>query len=154
MHKMLAVVLPAALLGGCAFSNLDHGLSGLVGQDVHAVTAQLGAPSAVRTVGEMREVEWRTDGSKAVVLNGSFASTSNGFLMQPQLGFTPSVGPGPISPAALAKATPASPTTLGSAPQYCKVVVQVDRRDVIRTYRYDGNFDGCYAYGQLLGNKT
>lgn len=51
------------------------------------------------------------------------------------------------------KAAP-SPATFRSAPQYCRVTVQVDSRDLIRSYRYDGNFDGCYGYGQLLANKT
>lgn len=148
MPRSLAALalVPALMLGGCAFNSLDHGLSGLVGQDVDQAVAQLGAPNAERKLGDVRELEWNTFSNRTVAL-GSHGE--NGFRMPRTVYLAP-----PATSALLSMRTPAgaSPSLnqVSTRPQYCKVVVQVDSRDVIRDYRYDGNFEGCYTCGQLL----
>lgn len=145
MPGLLAALVPALMLGGCAFTSLDHGLSGLVGKDVDRAVARLGAPNAERRLGDVRELEWNTFSNRAVALGDLGVQTRQPTYLAP-------LAPNDL----LSMRTPGGLSTnrLGTRPQYCKVVVQVDSRDVIRDYRYDGNFEGCYAYGQLLGKKA
>jgi len=149
-HGLLAALVPALLLGGCAFTSLDHGLGGLVGQDVDKAVARLGGPNVERRLGEVRELEWNTFTNRAVVLDNV---GNNGFQTQQSIYAIPTTTGGLLS-LPRPSMTSASPNRVVTRPQYCKVIVQVDSRDVIRQTRYDGNFEGCYAYGQLLGKKA
>lgn len=149
-HGLLAALAPALMLGGCAFTSLEHGLGGLMGQDVDKAVARLGAPNAERKLDDGRELEWNTFSNRAVVLG----NVGNGvFQTQQSIYAIPTTTGGLLSlPRPSMASTP--PNRVVTRPQYCKVIVQVDSRDVIRQTRYDGDFDGCYAYGQLLGKKT
>ncbi len=149
MPGLLPALLAALLLGGCAFTSLDHGLGGLVGQDVDKAVARLGAPDAQRWLGTVRELEWNNFSNRAAALD---LRSNDGFQMQRVASFAPPASSGLAS--VPRPGISASSNYVGTRPQYCKVIVQVDSRDVIRDYHYDGNFEGCYTYGQLLAKSS
>lgn len=149
MPRLLPALVPALMLGGCAFTSLDHGLGGLVGQDVDQAVARLGAPDAQRRLGAVRELEWNTFSNRTVALD---LRSNDGFQMQRVASFSAPASSGLAS--APRPGISASPNYVSTRPQYCKVIVQVDSHDIIRDYRYDGNFDGCFTYGQLLAKNS
>lgn len=154
--KTLLIALPVLLLAGCATSKLDQGLTGLVGKKVDVAVAQLGSPTVARQAGDVRELEWTR--AKSAYVNVP-PENNQGFYLPRTARFAPSVPqpwdrplPSPI-PAYQAPDKLAS-SAIGQVSEFCKVTLRVDSKDVVRDYRYDGNFGGCYAYTRALGHKA
>ena len=143
MKSVVFTLLPVLVLSGCAYSNIEYGLAGMVGKPVDQAVAKLGQPDAERQVGESRVVEWR---------HRSYGTSITGYGSK-------FPGPGSIASMEYAMERPQvftmMPTVIvGKTPETCKVTMLVDGSNIIRRYDYTGNFEGCYILGQALKDKA
>lgn len=139
MKTVLAVLMPVLILAGCAHTRIEQGLTGLVGQNVDVAVAKFGPPSAERQAGAMRIVEWNSFKNSVAMKTGD---------LTPPSPYLPSILPGTTSLQPVR--VPNAPSPLKMAVEYCKVTLDVDDRNVVRDYHYDGNFEGCYSVARRL----
>lgn len=126
--SMIAVALLG--LAGCVFQNMDDGLKGLVGQDVHVAISALGYPVSQRPLLGDTIYVWST--SQTFTSMTPVTSTTTGY-----------VGTTPVQ----ATTTNYVPTTDTYA---CTIQMAVDSNNRIKSYQWQGNMGGCARYSNAL----
>lgn len=126
------VIFAALTLGGCAtFSNIENGLSSLVGKPVQVAFNSLGYPSGQMKIGDDTVYGWGRNFSVSMPTTAT-AHTAGYVGSTPYSGNT--------------TATTWTPT------QYsCDIKIIAGPDGIIKNWQYDGNVGGCAAYAKPLG---
>ncbi len=136
--KKIALLAAAAALTGCVtWGQMDDGLRGLIGQPINVAISKIGYPSTEQTIAGRKLYRWGV--SRQSVDYMPMVTTTTGYS---------GVG---------ASYTPNSSTTLGgtyiSVDYNCQITLEVDAKEVITGYQYNGNRGGCEPYIKALNKK-
>ncbi|MDH7975936.1 hypothetical protein QH494_27470 [Sphingomonas sp. AR_OL41] len=125
------VPLCAVVLAGCTtFSNIDEGMTALVGQPIDAAVDKLGYPTNQVTVGGKKIYTW----GRSYISSIPSLTTSN------------------VNGTVNGRNYSGTVTTTGSQPveMYCTLRFITDQNDVIVDYNWAGNLGGCGLYSRYL----
>jgi hypothetical protein len=126
MKRLIACC--AALLTACATAQLDAGLKGLVGENIHEAINRLGYPDGQRTVMGDTVYIWSTNRNVAMPMNTTTTTTG-------AVGTTPYYG---------------TTTGMTFVPMTfaCTVQIATDANGAIKSYQWEGNQGGCRRYAR------
>lgn len=130
MKRIFTVAIFALGLAGCVSRNMNEGLQGLIGQDIHVAVDRLGYPDAQRTVLGDKVYIWSA--SHNVSLPMTTMSTTTG-----------SVGGAPVYGTT-------TNTTFVDTNFNCTITLGTDTNGRIKNYRWSGNMGGCEQYARAL----
>ena len=130
MKRVMAWCIAGLSLGGCVSQNMDAGLLGLVGQDIHVAIARLGYPNSQRTVAGDTVYTWsvnQTDTLPMTTGNSAFVTIGGA----PASGLTTS-------------------TTYLPVNYNCTIDLGASANGVVKNYHWTGNIGGCSHYADAL----
>jgi len=130
MKRVMAWFIAGLSLGGCVSQNMDAGLQGLVGQDIHAAIARLGYPNSQRSVASDTVYTWSV--SQTVTLP---MTTGNPVFVT--VGGVPASG--------LATSTSYVPVNYN-----CMIDLGAGANGIVKNYHWTGNIGGCSHYADAL----
>jgi hypothetical protein len=133
--KKIAILLAPVMLGGCmTWGGFQQNLGTLVGEPLDVAIAKLGYPSGERTIAGHHIYIW--------------AANSTGIMSMPQTTFGTATATGPLgTTTAYGTSTAYVPVTVRAN---CKIELEVDISDRIKSFQYDGNRAGCIRFNRRL----
>lgn len=131
MRKIFFVTAAMLALCGCStFSNIESGLSALMGRPASEAFGVLGYPSGKQQFGSDTVYYW--------------SISRSGMLMMPQTATTTGyVGRTPIYGAT--QYNTAMPVNYN-----CQIKLVADSSDTLKNWEYEGNIGGCQSYASRL----
>ena len=130
MKRLGTMLLVAAVLSGCVAENMNKGLQGLVGEDIHIAVARLGYPSTQRQMLGDTIYVWGSSQNAVMPLTTSNYTTG-------MVGGTPVYGT-------------TTNTTLVPVNYNCTIQLAVDSSGIIKSWQWNGNMGGCAQYANSL----
>jgi hypothetical protein len=117
----------ALTLGACASHDVKEAMDRMVGHDIREAVAKLGDPTARRHIPPLTIYTWETRSKLSFVIPETMSAGPSGGM--------------PI----MASMMPLSVIA------ECRLEIAVDRANLIKSYRFDGNPAGCARFARALG---
>jgi hypothetical protein len=126
-------------VAGCAGQQLNHGLRGLIGLNIHYAVDILGSPDGQRETMGDTVYTWST--SRSVLVLDTTSATG-------MIGNTPVYGSisgsgGPVNGTTTPTSTIPMPMTF-----QCTIQITTDKSGAIKSYHLEGNQEACQSYAR------
>jgi len=127
------------LLSGCAFSQIENGLTALKGEKIQTAFNYLGTPDNEQDIAGSKVYTWGRAFSATTITPVTTSTTGSAFSSYG--GYANYYG-----------------TTTSYVPQThnysCTVKIITDQKGIITGGQFDGNLGGCASYGSALQKAT